>query len=96
MRILFFCEASFIVADADHAARNGHLTTRACGEIATAAGVSRLVPFHFSRRYTDNPQQIYDEIHEYCSRVLLPKSMALFEVQPKADEGAIIELTNKE
>jgi len=91
----FFCEAAFIEADADHAMRNGHLTTRACGEIATEAGVSRLVPFHFSRRYSDNPQQVYDEIKVYCTHVLIPKSMALFETTTAKDLEPIIELNNK-
>ena len=91
----FFCEAAFIEADADHALRNGHLTTRACGEIATEAGVSRLVPFHFSRRYADNPQQLYDEINLYCARVLMPKSMAVFETPTKTGLAPIIELDNK-
>jgi ribonuclease BN (tRNA processing enzyme) len=90
-----FCEATFIEADADHAMRNGHLTTRACGEIATEAGVSRLVPFHFSRRYSDNPQQLYDEIKIYCTHVLMPKSMALYEATTAKDFEPIIELNNK-
>lgn len=76
-----FCEASFIEADVDHAIRNGHLTTRACGEIAATAGVARLVPFHFSRRYTGNPQQLYEEINMYCGRVVLPQAMELFSSQ---------------
>lgn len=91
----FFCEATFIEADTDHAARNGHLTTRVCGEIATEAGVSRLVPFHFSRRYTDNPQQLYDEIKVYCTQVLMPGSMTLFETKAAKDFELIIELNNK-
>jgi len=91
----FFCEAAFIEADADHASRNGHLTTRACGEIATDACVSRLVPFHFSRRYADNPQQLYDEIQVYCARVLMPRSMAIFEPQAATGLEPIIELNNK-
>ena len=70
----FFCEARFIEADAKQAARTGHLTTRACGEIATAAEVARLVPFHFSQRYADRLQQIYDEVHAACSRVVMPPS----------------------
>lgn len=74
-----FCEASFIEAEADHAVRNGHLTTRACGEIAMQAGVARLVPFHFSRRYLGAPQQIYEEIQAVCPRVVVPGSMHLFE-----------------
>jgi ribonuclease Z len=91
----FFCEAVFIAADADHATRNGHLTTRACGEIATRAGVSRLVPFHFSRRYADNPQQLYDEIKVYCTHVLMPKSMTLFETTTAKDLEPVIELNNE-
>ncbi len=75
----FFCESPFIVKDVQHAMRNGHLTTRACGEIASAAGVGRLVAFHFSRRYRDMPQQIYEELKESCSRVEIPKSMSILE-----------------
>jgi len=74
----FFCEAPFREAEADHATRNGHLTTRACGEIATAAEVSHLVPFHFSRRYAEDPQPLYQEIERYCQRVLTPLSQSLF------------------
>ncbi len=75
----FFCEATFRNADADHATRNGHLTTRACGEIATAARVGRLVSFHFSRRYADNPREIYEELQSACDRVVIPRSMNVFE-----------------
>lgn len=74
----FFCEAPFLEADVEHATRNGHLTTRACGEIAVQAEVAHLVPFHFSRRYADNPQALYDEIENYCPRVLMPTSMNVF------------------
>ncbi len=74
----FFCEAPFLEAEVDHATRNGHLTTRACGEIATAAAVSHLVPFHFSRRYSDDPLPLYQEIERYCQRVLTPLSQNLF------------------
>ena len=78
----FFCEATFIEADVEHAERNGHLTTRACGEIATAAEVSRLVPFHISRRYMKNPGQVFEELRTACSRVVVPESMAIFD-QPE-------------
>ncbi len=74
-----FCEATFSAGDAVNAAKNGHLTTRAAGEIATEAWVSRLVPFHFSRRYQQNPQQLYDELRAACSRVALPVSMKVYE-----------------
>ena len=71
----FFCEAPFREADVAHATRNGHLTTRACGEIAVQAEIAHLVPFHFSRRYTDNPQALYDEIESYCPRVVTPRAL---------------------
>jgi ribonuclease BN (tRNA processing enzyme) len=71
----FFCEATFVEEDADKAVGTGHLTARACGEIATAAGVEHLVPFHFSRRYQDEPERVYDEVRRACSRVVVPKSM---------------------
>lgn len=47
------CEAPFLAADAWRARETGHLTARACGEIASEADVGLLVPFHFSIRYED-------------------------------------------
>jgi ribonuclease BN (tRNA processing enzyme) len=67
-----FCEATFVQADKSQAINTGHLTARACGEIATAAGVERLVPFHFSRRYEDDPTPVYDEVRAACPRALAP------------------------
>jgi ribonuclease BN (tRNA processing enzyme) len=82
----FFCESTYIEADAEYATMNGHLTTRACGEIATRAGVSRLVPFHFSRRYLHRAEQVYDELEQYCVRVFRPQDMALFKAARQTDE----------
>lgn len=48
---LLFIESSFAAADAEQATARAHLTTRAAGEIARAAGVRRVEPFHFSPRY---------------------------------------------
>ncbi len=70
----FFCEAAFAQKDAEQAMRTGHLTARACGEIAAAANVERLVPFHFSRRYEKEAEQLYEEIADVCSRVVVPDS----------------------
>jgi ribonuclease Z len=67
-----FCEASFLEDDVEQARRTGHLTARACGEIATRAGVKQLVPFHFSRRYEAKPEAVYREIGTVCSRVVVP------------------------
>ena len=86
----FFCEAPFVKAEAEHAFNNGHLTTHACGEIANAAGVARLVPFHFSRRHMTDPQQIYDEIKTVCPRVVAPTSMRMFQAtRSTLDEGEL-------
>lgn len=71
-----FCEASFVEADRDQAQRTGHLTARACGEIAAAAGVARLVPFHFSRRYAHDLSAAYEEITAVCSRVVTSAGLA--------------------
>jgi ribonuclease Z len=68
----FFCEASFLEEDSDQSRRTGHLTARACGEIATLADVKQLVPFHFSRRYEKRPEAVYQEISAVCSRVVVP------------------------
>lgn len=75
----FFCESTFLEQDAEQAARTAHLTTRACAEIAAQAGVARLVPFHFSRRYEDDPGQIYQEIAARCAAVAIPKSVSPYQ-----------------
>jgi ribonuclease BN (tRNA processing enzyme) len=67
-----FCESTFCEADAEQAARTAHLTTRACAEIAEAARVARLVPFHFSRRYEKDPAAVYAEIAEFTRTVMVP------------------------
>lgn len=69
----FFCEAAFVEANAEQAGRTGHLTARACGEIASSANVEHLVPFHLSRRYENEPGQVYAEVRAVCSRVVVPK-----------------------
>ncbi|UFN50422.1 MBL fold metallo-hydrolase [Roseomonas sp. OT10] len=58
---LLFCEASFAAADATLAARRGHLTTQAAGEIARVAGVRCLEPFHFSPRYEGEEERLLAE-----------------------------------
>ena len=74
---LFLCEATYAQAHQHLATVNGHLTARACGEIATAAGVRCLVPFHLSRRYERHPEQVFTEVIKSCPgvRVIPPRSM---------------------
>lgn len=79
-----FCEATFLEEDAGQAARTGHLTTRACGEVAAQARVARLVPFHFSRRYEDDPERVYEEIAAVCTAVAVPRSMAVFRARGRS------------
>jgi len=67
---VLICEAAFRAGDVGQARRTGHLTARACGEIAAAAGVRRLIPFHFSRRYESDPAAVYDEVEAGLGRRL--------------------------
>jgi ribonuclease BN (tRNA processing enzyme) len=71
----FFCEAGFVQEHVEQARATGHLTARACGEIATAAHVERLIPFHFSRRYEASLDVLYREVRSACSCTLVPEGM---------------------
>jgi ribonuclease BN (tRNA processing enzyme) len=73
---LFFCEATFCEADADQAQATQHLTTRACGELALAAGVKRLVPFHFSKRYNHAADRVYAEVRAACADLPMTRAAA--------------------
>jgi ribonuclease Z len=57
-----FIEASFSAADADQASARAHLTTQAAGEIARAANVRRVEPFHFSPRYEGDEHRMLGEV----------------------------------
>jgi ribonuclease Z len=59
---LFFLESCFAAADWAQARERAHLTTRAAGEIARAAGVRRLEPFHFSPRYEGEEARMLAEV----------------------------------
>lgn len=85
----FFCEAAFTDTDKDRAQRSGHLTAAGCGEIAEAAKVQLLVPFHLSRRYEKRPRQIYREIRAACSRLMEP-NVALRVNTPSDKSGPLL------
>jgi ribonuclease BN (tRNA processing enzyme) len=80
-----FCEAAFCEAEAAQAARTGHLTARACGEIAGSAGVRHLIPFHLSRRYEKDAGPIYAEARAACSSTIIPIGVAATWAGPAAD-----------
>lgn len=61
---ILFIEAVFAGADAELARQSGHLTTTAAGEIARAAAVRRIEPFHFSRRYAGEEERLLAEVCE--------------------------------
>jgi ribonuclease Z len=60
---LLFIEAAFAEEDRELARQRGHLTTRAAGEIARAAGVRRVEAFHFSPRYEGEEGRMLDEMN---------------------------------
>lgn len=64
-----YCEAAFAKEDRDKAAATQHLTTTAAAQIAVSAGVRRLVPFHFSKRYELNPHKLYEELRAEAGHV---------------------------
>jgi ribonuclease Z len=59
---LLFIEAAFAQADAALAQQRAHLTTTAAGQIARAAEVRRLEPFHFSPRYAGEDERMLNEV----------------------------------
>ena len=59
---LLFIEAAFAASDATLASERAHLTTTAAGEIARAARVRRVEPFHFSPRYAGEDARMMDEV----------------------------------
>jgi ribonuclease BN (tRNA processing enzyme) len=72
----FFCEAAFLEVDGEYAHLSGHLTARACGEIAAEGSVEQLIPFHFSRRYEKKWQRVYAEVGRYAGPAKIPGGQA--------------------
>ncbi|MBP2313307.1 MBL fold metallo-hydrolase [Azospirillum soli] len=61
---LLFIEAPFRAADAELAGARRHLTTAQAGQLAAAAGVRRVVPFHFSPRYVGQEEAMRREVED--------------------------------
>lgn len=73
---LLVCESSFLDEDRHLATERHHLTAKQAGEIARAAGVSRLAPFHVSPRYNDRVDALFDEAREAFDGPVLRLSRA--------------------
>ncbi|KPK12106.1 MAG: ribonuclease Z [Acidithiobacillales bacterium SG8_45] len=58
---ILFIESVFLDEDADRGKDTSHLTAGQAGRIARDAGVVRLVPIHFSPRYSDRPEALETE-----------------------------------
>lgn len=61
---ILFIEAPFASVDVALAKERAHLTTTAAGEIARAAKVRHVEPFHFSPRYAGCEQRMLTEVAE--------------------------------
>lgn len=57
----FYCEAYFCDEDMERALERHHLTAGISGRIAREAGVKAHVVLHFSPKYIDRPELIYEE-----------------------------------
>lgn len=70
-----FIETPFLDADRHLAAGTAHLTARAAGEIARAAGARRVTGSHHSARYGDRPGALEAELAEALDREA-PRALA--------------------
>lgn len=61
---ILFIEAPFLDADSQTAARKNHLTAMQAGLLARSAKVRRIVPFHFSPRYSGHADRLANEANE--------------------------------
>jgi len=58
---VLFIETPFLDADASIAGARNHLTAGQAGRLAAAAGVGRIVPFHYSPRYAGREEELARE-----------------------------------
>ncbi|BCS56017.1 MBL fold metallo-hydrolase [Geobacter sp. SVR] len=59
-----FIETPFLHRDVVRAAERHHLTARQAGELGRAAGVARMIPFHFSPRYMGQEHELRQELEQ--------------------------------
>jgi ribonuclease Z len=54
----------FLHEDRERARERAHLTARQAGELARAAQVARVIPFHFSPRHLGAEEELRREVAE--------------------------------
>jgi ribonuclease Z len=59
-----FIEAMFLQEDEKRAQEKYHLTARQAGSLARKAGVARVIPFHFSPKYTGQGDELRREVED--------------------------------
>ena len=59
-----FIESTFLQDEAERAAERKHLTALQAGSLARRAGAARVIPFHFSPKYTGREAQLRTEAEE--------------------------------
>lgn len=74
-----FCEAYFLEDDAGRARERHHLTAAIAGRIAREAAVARLSVLHFSPKYRDAAERIYQEAGCAVPRPLCKSSAPVLE-----------------
>jgi ribonuclease BN (tRNA processing enzyme)/polynucleotide 5'-kinase involved in rRNA processing len=84
---LLICEATFVREDEDRARATAHLPAFAAAEIARDANVGRLLPFHLSPRYEEEPERIFRDLLAVFPRIQVPREVARRLAQePSAEE----------
>lgn len=59
-----FIEAAFLEEEAERAAEKCHLTAQQAGTLARRAGAVRVIPFHYSPKYTGTEHRLEREVAE--------------------------------
>lgn len=68
---IFFSETCFTEADRELADETKHFTAAFMGRLASAAGIKKLAPFHFSKRYMHRSFDVFSELQTKFSGELL-------------------------
>jgi ribonuclease Z len=64
---ILFIETTFLDEHKDRAQEKRHLTARQAGELARAANVGQVIPFHFSPIYREEEQRLRQELQQAFS-----------------------------